>query len=317
MPFPASFPAYSAEYPAPFPAGPFLETLPAVLSHPTFLWSLAASIAFYTAFFAAGRLWFLRGQSEGYERTVDFERQSSWLLTLASCTTMTAAGLLALVGFVLYRYDFERYPVFGSTDLSFHLVVLFQAYLLLDLSFGVIFYRSQMTVLNGYVHHCIYSFVALYAVATRLPTVFILFWFEELPMVLLAVGAMNPKVRVNKRYGSSYFVTRILWHAWLTADLFRENRTIGAIAAAILPLNAYWMYTWVRQQVRKRRARAAAAAAAEKAAKEGKAVAGDADATLAQTKLQKVRAGLTKVWRAVRRRNRPANSEHDGGRWSF
>jgi hypothetical protein len=168
---------------------------------------------------------------------------------------MTISGFCALPGFVKHGYDFAQYSLFGDTDLSYHLCVAFQSYLLLDIGLGSIFYRSQITVLNGYFHHALYSWVVLYSLYTRLNMVFLLFWPEELPMLLMSLGALNPSIRVNMRFGFTYFVTRILWHIYLMRSLFQQDKAIGAVAALILPLNGYWFIGWVKQNLRRRRAR--------------------------------------------------------------
>lgn len=236
--FPPSFPSYKPRYPG-NPAEPFFQSLPSLVQNPMFLKSLGASILLYSSFFFAGRAYFARGASTEFLQSKDYERRTSWLLTLLSCTVMTIAGFLALPGFFIYGYDFASYPFFGASDLSFHLNVGFLAYLMLDLSLGLLFYPSQITLLNGYFHHSLYSFVGLFAIHKRLPMAFILFWPEELPMVLMSIGALNPSARVNKRYGFSYFVTRIIWHLWLAASLWRNSRVLGMVAGGLFPLNAY------------------------------------------------------------------------------
>lgn len=165
---------------------------------------------------------------------------------------MTVGGFLVLPGFYSHRYDFAAYPLFGESDLSLHLAVAFLAYLFLDLSLGMLFYRSQMTILNGYFHHTIYSLMTLFAIHRRLPMVYLLYWPEELPMVLMSIGALNPAARVNMRFGLSYFVTRICWHIYLTASLWSHEMILGVLSLAVFPLNAYFFYGWVKQQLRKR-----------------------------------------------------------------
>ncbi|KAJ7434901.1 hypothetical protein B0H11DRAFT_2257840 [Mycena galericulata] len=88
-------------------------------------------------------------------------RQRAWILTTLAALTMT----LASVPFVLDYAKGGVHALQPRPALARSVNRFFQAYLAADLLIGALFYRAQVGVLTGWVHHAVY--VAVCEVALR------------------------------------------------------------------------------------------------------------------------------------------------------
>ncbi|KAJ7437481.1 hypothetical protein B0H11DRAFT_2361895 [Mycena galericulata] len=88
-------------------------------------------------------------------------RQHAWILTTLAALTMT----LASVPFVLDYAKGGVHTLQPRPALARSVNRFFQAYLAADLLIGALFYRAQVGVLTGWVHHAVY--IAVCEVALR------------------------------------------------------------------------------------------------------------------------------------------------------
>ncbi|KAF7728537.1 hypothetical protein EC973_005941 [Apophysomyces ossiformis] len=74
----------------------------------------------------------------------------------------------------------------------------------------------------------------------------------ELPTVVLAVGSLRQRWRSDFLFAFSFFVLRLLFHAWMIVALKQHHRiqSLWIIAVGVFGLHVYWFGCIIRQQIR-------------------------------------------------------------------
>lgn len=146
-----------------------------------------------------------------------------------------------------------------NTRYNSFICTFFGTFCFLDIVYGVLFYPKQIDLLTGWVHHSVYLWLMYYVHLHGLQGGFCLFLIEELPTFLLALGNVSRPWRTNLIFGACFFVTRIVWHAFLLGEFWLHRREIEqplwALVALTLALHVHWFYGFVRQQLRRLRAK--------------------------------------------------------------
>ena len=136
-----------------------------------------------------------------------------------------------------------------------------------DLLMGSIYYRSQLALVTGWIHHIVYVFIVQICIKRAWTQIFCLcalmevrytnpspkiahsFQLVQLPTFLLAISSLYPRLRSNIAFAVAFFVTRILLHIiWCISYFMPTNRihtTGGSILpsvmlAGVFPLHALW-----------------------------------------------------------------------------
>lgn len=131
----------------------------------------------------------------------------------------------------------------------------FQSYLAIDLALGSVYYRSQITLLSGWIHHTVYIMIVELAIRRSWSHIFCLCAAMEIPTFFLGFMTLYPELRSNILFAISFFLTRILFHIILGISYFlHDNRTqvIGGsylpslLLAMIFPLHAMWFYGCIK-----------------------------------------------------------------------
>jgi hypothetical protein len=117
-------------------------------------------------------------------------------------------------------------------------------YLVLDLSLGSRYYRHRITWVTGWLHHSLYIVLLTWFLKCRIPSFFVAASVQEIPTVILAVGAIRPTWRSDRLFAMSFFSLRLVLHTWMIRRLkhYHPIRSLWGIALAILPLHLYWFY---------------------------------------------------------------------------
>ncbi|KXS16188.1 hypothetical protein M427DRAFT_134612 [Gonapodya prolifera JEL478] len=184
-----------------------------------------------------------------------FERKTSWILTVLSSLVMTVAGLVGFVGWTFYRWDMARWPIVGASRFSLWIAIYFLTYMWCDIAIGVMYYRSQITLLAGYIHHALFTYIFSFAVYHGLVACILPFCLLELPTLIMAIGQLDKRFRRDYLFGGTYFGTRVALHAalcWSMAVELDVGMTVWPLPAVVLPLHLYWFSRWVEQQKRLR-----------------------------------------------------------------
>ncbi|KIJ60863.1 hypothetical protein HYDPIDRAFT_116731 [Hydnomerulius pinastri MD-312] len=172
-------------------------------------------------------------------------KQRSWILTTISSAVMSLCSLPMFLEYTRARGDLIKVP--ASTPWTDGVSRFFQAYLIADLTMGVLHYRSKVNLLTGWVHHSIYVFIIEYAVRMNWSHIFCLCAIMEVPTFVLAVASLDARLRSDVLFAVSFFTTRIALHVALGVSLAlnRQDVTDGSlgpsvIMACIFPLHAFW-----------------------------------------------------------------------------
>ncbi|KAN0082344.1 hypothetical protein V8E55_008139 [Tylopilus felleus] len=172
-------------------------------------------------------------------------KQRSWVLTSLSSAAMSLLSLPSVLQFAAARGQLKHmvvYPVITDSVGRF-----FQAYLIVDLTMGMLFYRSKVNFLTGWIHHSVYVFIVEYAIQGHWSHIFCLAAVMEIPTFVLALGSIMPRLRSDVFFAVCFFTTRIAFHIALCSSLViqRNEVTNGSLGPAIImacifPLHAYW-----------------------------------------------------------------------------
>ncbi|KAI8373376.1 hypothetical protein EDC96DRAFT_36965 [Choanephora cucurbitarum] len=179
------------------------------------------------------------------------EKQTSWILTLISSLICTVVSIPFVIQFFCADLNMQLL----STDSQFHtaFVCFFITYLILDLVLGCIYYRKRITLMTGWIHHLFYIVLLTCFMRLQISSLFTVSSILELPTLILAAGSMVHEWRSDLLFGTTFFVLRLVAHAWMMVNLKRYHRIefMWIIALVIYPLHIYWFYGIIQIQLRK------------------------------------------------------------------
>jgi len=188
-------------------------------------------------------------------------KQLSWILTTVASATMTVVSIPFVWDYLSSGGDVKRIRTLSA--LSYMSTRIFQAYLVADLMMGVIYYRNQLALLTGWIHHMLYVFIVQVTIKRAWTHIFCLCALMELPTFLLAISSLYPRLRSNITFAVTFFVTRIMFHVILCISYLlpnnRAHTTGGSILpsvllAAIFPLHAMWFKGCVKGFIKRHKA---------------------------------------------------------------
>jgi hypothetical protein len=180
-------------------------------------------------------------------------KQKAFILSIFSSSILFLSSLYLNYRFALNNFNVQSY-LYSATEFDRQLekitLLYFSSYLLCDMYVGSTEYPSYMLSLTGYIHHIVYIVLNIIYVRKGYITVYLLFLIEELPTFILAVGSYNPNFRNDELFGLTFFVTRILYHIFLTFQAIQAMQYTfrTSIPLMILSLHIYWFQKWVEKR---------------------------------------------------------------------
>ncbi|KAJ7778952.1 hypothetical protein B0H16DRAFT_1711302 [Mycena metata] len=236
----------SAAAPPVFSAPPLVNLSPFTLSLsttpvflPTFL-TLCASYPVLSAFFPS-------------------TRQRAWILTTIASAVMTLASLPFVRDYALaLRAGGGVADVQLRTPAAVAVNRFFQAYLAVDMFVGGMYYRDQIGVVTGCVHHVVYLGITEIAIRCAWAHIFCFAASPNPP----PRPRHPPPLRSNTLFALTFLLTRILLHLVLLLSYAAApaTRVPAAILALVFPLHVMWFAGCVRGFVRRLGARGASTA---------------------------------------------------------
>ncbi|KDQ51847.1 hypothetical protein JAAARDRAFT_198723 [Jaapia argillacea MUCL 33604] len=195
-------------------------------------------------------------------------KQLSWILSTISSAAMTLASLPFVWDYLLSGGDVGSVRTFPA--LAYSATRFFQAYLVSDMTIGGIYYRDQVGLLTGWVHHSVYILVVELALRRSWAHIFCFCASMELPTFVLALGSLYPVLRNNILFGVTFFMTRIFLHLILIISYaLPKNRhaTGGSVVPAVIltmvfPMHALWFKGCVNGFIKRHKMRKEKAAVA-------------------------------------------------------
>jgi hypothetical protein len=136
-----------------------------------------------------------------------------------------------------------------------YLATFFAAYLTVDLLVGTFNYRSQLSILTGWIHHIFYIVLMIHLLHNHLTSPFCLLAILEFPTMVLATGHLWKTLRQDKIFGASFFIFRIAFHGFMIYQFyanFTEHGPWWQVVLSAYPLHIHWFFSWVKQQQRLR-----------------------------------------------------------------
>jgi hypothetical protein len=177
--------------------------------------------------------------------------QIAWVFTLVSSTVTSMGAAFALYEFYLADFD----PRLLQTERWYAqaITIFFLVYLILDLSVGYLHYPDQIGCMSGWGHHIVYTIILTWALFNKLEVSFLALCALELPTIFLSLGYINKRWRNDILFGVMFFVTRIVYHAWMIYYFYYNIESTAAwlILLGIYPMHIHWFGGWIRQQKRK------------------------------------------------------------------
>ncbi|ORY88299.1 hypothetical protein BCR35DRAFT_301829 [Leucosporidium creatinivorum] len=168
-------------------------------------------------------------------------KMRSWILTGTAALIMTLGSIPFTWDLLKSGLDVAK--VQQRSYVSQGLVAFFMAYLNLDLLIGCLHYRSQVSILTGWVHHSGYSILLWVLLRRGLSHVFAGAAIMELPTFVLALSMLVPATRNDMVFTVLFFVTRILYHSVLLTVYYSSyGRTNGS---GLVELASEPVSTWI------------------------------------------------------------------------
>ncbi|KAK4052766.1 hypothetical protein OIV83_002053 [Microbotryomycetes sp. JL201] len=198
-------------------------------------------------------------------------KKRSWILTGTAAFVSSCCSVPFLVDLISSGLDVAQ--VSERPNLSRATVMFFMAYLNMDLIIGSLYYRRNITLLTGWIHHSAYSILCIVVTRHRLTHVFAHAFIMESPTFLLALSMLVPRLRSDMAFNGLFFVTRIAWHAVLLAlywSTYGQTHAFGALVSErqgtasftlipavglslAAPLHIQWFTSSVRGMLKRKR----------------------------------------------------------------
>ena len=271
------------------PLLPRALVLAAVAAH--FLWSLlspaghlsgadrailAGSAAVLVAWYLAGRALLAPRVDAGAGADADaaaaadrlFRKRRAWLIVLPTAAACSAVAFALEPAMLLAQL---RAPTEAAARDAFLAVVaadpwgarevtlLMWAEFVVDLFVGSLEYAEHLPRLS-WLHHCVYIWACAWMTHDRMCGAFASLLLNEVPVVLLALGSIDTRLRLDLPFGVSYFVTRVLLCGVVHVLHYRLNpeRFIWRFMVGVMVLHTWWFLQWLRSYMRRLRQSAAA-----------------------------------------------------------
>ena len=174
----------------------------------------------------------------------------SWILTLIASIIMSLASLCLIIP-LIYNLSLSDFgPDTGWTRI---IAIYFQSYTFADIFLGLIYYPKEITKVTGYIHHLMYFTYLYYIISWNVSALFVIVGFQELPTIVLGFGYLIKSQRRDLLFGILFFTTRIFLHSIYIYFLYilYPSNMYYLMAIGVFPLNLYWFYKWIRQQIRR------------------------------------------------------------------
>ena len=192
------------------------------------------------------------------------QKRVAWLISLINSFVMTILGLIYLAAKIpvmdgLFRYGQDAAVIFHEPTSNFSAMTClwFAIANILDLTFGFMYYRKYLGVLTAYIHHSVFIWT-MYACTTGNGILFEMQPFsgtfcvcliEELPTFLLALGSVFPIFRTDYGFGLTFFLLRILYHAYFLTFAFHMwvGNPVKVLFVCTFALHFTWFQTWINK----------------------------------------------------------------------
>lgn len=211
------------------------------ISQPSVILGVALSMTLYlTFFFGAIKTKFATS-----------DKQVSWLLTFMSSAGLTVASIPRFYRFWQSGWNIQSFQVDRTLDTL--VLCYFVSYLLLDLCLGSIYYKRQINILTGWIHHSVYTVITVYFLRYKLGGFFTVASILEMPTLIMAFGCLRSRFRSDYLFAATFFAFRLVFHAFMIKTLRQHHhiKSLWLVAASVFPLHMFWFYGKSATPIRK------------------------------------------------------------------
>lgn len=151
--------------------------------------------------------------------------------------------------------DMARWLEYESFGYYKIMLNIFLSSLVFDIVFGVLYFRKQMFILNGWFHHTSYIVLTLYLMRWKSYNIFLVALPEEVPTYFISIYVIFPQHnrKLSQRmFCLTFFVFRIAYHIVGYSLLFlpprnREATQIWIPTSLTIFAHCYWYLLWLRK----------------------------------------------------------------------
>ncbi|KAH8832032.1 hypothetical protein DL96DRAFT_1553219 [Flagelloscypha sp. PMI_526] len=184
-------------------------------------------------------------------------KQRAWILTGFTSAVMTLLSLPFLYDFVAGNASVLYVHSRGALDV--YALRFFQSYLISDLILGALSYPDQVDLLSGWIHHSVYILIVEVAIYREWTHIFSLASIMELPTLVMSIGKLWPKFKSTVLFATTFFLTRIFFHATLAASYslshngasVSHSKIPAAILSVLLLLHVFWFSQCIQGFIRR------------------------------------------------------------------
>lgn len=159
------------------------------------------------------------------------EKQKSYILSFKNAVILSVLSLF-------FNYQFFLHNKFFP-ELSEATLIYFTSYLVSDLVIGRVEYPNKLQLLEGYIHHSIYTLINIYSVYIAYTPAYLLFLSAEIPTALLSYYNLFDKPKNKKLYSNLFLLFRIIGMMILIMFTL-DYKPVRYFAFPILLLHCYW-----------------------------------------------------------------------------
>jgi hypothetical protein len=170
-------------------------------------------------------------------------KRKAWIIATTSSGALTIISFIQLTKLIRGTESLAvRETYYIDDPLSNYAANLFFGSLIADLAIGHFFYRSEMKLLDGYIHHCVYIVFLFHIVRNGLQNGMVYGFLEELPTFVRGFGAMIPSCRNDEVFRNTFFATRIAWHIVFVSYQYKclDNPVVLVIGPIGLCAHLFW-----------------------------------------------------------------------------
>jgi len=188
------------------------------------------------------------------------EKRLSWALGAVNAFLVT---VVSVVFFAVRISDYKSYLTFesngrhhfhGVDNVSALTCIWFGTSMLVDLLFGLVYYRKYLGFLTAYVHHTVFMWIVyiartgdgLFTKCTPFAAIIVVLMIEELPTFLLALGTVFPSFRTDLGFGVSFGILRVALQGYsLAYSIYSKADTVVTVLLGLtFALHVHWFTAW-------------------------------------------------------------------------
>lgn len=183
--------------------------------------------------------WFTLWYKKNLART---ERERAYVCCLISSSLSFACSIPLTYKLLTNGGDLAEILAYRTWTVV--VTAFFMSFLVVDLVIGVVFYRSKIELLTGWIHHITYLCLLTWSIRNQFTSGFVMMCTLELPTFILALGSVRSQLRRDYIFAATFLATRIFFHAYAIkcAWVMKPYGPVVTALLAFFPVHCFWFY---------------------------------------------------------------------------